>query len=281
MNPDQSPLKIAPPKAKRQKSSVNIANCIICQTVKRGDSVRKCTDITRNKIIVAAEIRKLKHKAYEWLKEICDDLDGDLSELAIVYHRNCYATFTSSTNLAHVQDDCKAEATNPRATSSHEQAVASSSRTSRSSLPAFDFSNCIFCMQKTHKKDKTLHKIEYDTTEPQIRKAADMRNDQVLLQRLALPDFIAQDAAYHAACYVSCTCILKSSMPDTSASTSEQADPQLIIYDEAFRKLFAEIDEDLMVKKKALDLSMLAKSLFHFCQAKTKTTKLLIYKSVL
>ena len=62
MNPDQSPLKIAPPKAKRQKASVSITNCIICQTIKRGDSISKCTDITRNKIIVAAKIRKHKYK---------------------------------------------------------------------------------------------------------------------------------------------------------------------------------------------------------------------------
>ena len=59
----------------------------------------------------------------------------------------------------------------------------------------------------------------------------------------------------------------------TSALTTEQADLQLIIYDETLTKLVAKFDDDLTVKKKALDLSILAKKFVSFLPSKDQNYK--------
>ncbi len=242
----ESPTKIVP--EKKRRVSLNLQKCVICQDIKRSENIHKCTEVGKDKIVATSKIRK--DQIFTWLIEICPDTDSDLTSLDLCCRRSCY---TSISNISHIHID-RSSAT---VTSCGEYQpdmsgvdLKDSTMSRRSSLHAFDWQNCIFCTKKSHKKDKKMHRIEYGKTELIIRKAAEKKQDNDMLLRMATPDLIAQEAAYHKVCYTNYTRFVK-----TEFTTPLKKDE--ITFDSAFNKLIIEIENELMVEGKALSMTVL------------------------
>ena len=227
-----SPLKLSLSK-KRPRLSCNWSKCIVCQQ-----------DRLDNKLSIASKagIATLRSSAALRKDQIAINRLNDFKDDAcenIVYHRLCYQTFTSKSNLVHVMLP---------SSQSYDNNQSSSYLLTRSNAPKFDIACCIICLKKSHKKDRKLHKIETKEREACLRLAAEKHADDAMLLRIRSEDLIAMDVVYHSAClstYIT-------TAPATTYSPLEQS-----LHDSAFQKLIDEIQEDLMENKKAFVISHL------------------------
>jgi hypothetical protein len=173
----------------------------------------------------------------------------------IVYHRSCYAKYTSKTNLIHHEEE-----TSPCQETSPSRSC-SSSRLARTATPCFNKTVCIVCLKKTYKKDPKLYNVATKDREHNLRLAAKARNDMAMLLRVGPedgPDLVALDAVYHKACmssYTSKTNLAVQTLKHEREGQYEDGEGK--DYDHAFRQLIDEIHDDLVKHGKAFQLSTL------------------------
>ena len=250
-----SPLKLGP-SSKRQRLSTDLSKCTICQQVTK-EKLSGAQKSGRKTLLITAEQRKddvlerLRSYGIGSDSEECNIAgpSSTLSEISILYHRSCYARYTSKTNLLYARVE-----ESPRETISKESGF--STRATRTATASFDKNVCIVCLKKTHKGDRKLFNFAAQNREEQLRHSAKVRNDGDMLCRLGPadgPDLVAQEAVYHKPClssYVSKTNLATQSWP--SENPNEEKD-----HDNAFRLLISEIQDDLMKDCKAFQLSTL------------------------
>ena len=138
----------------------------------------------------------------------------------IKWHKNCYSSFTSEFHIKY-------------ATTSEERN--SSKETSSLKRLAFNWKElCMFCGQKSYKKDKTMYRVStFDfckTLESRVKE----KEDDVLSCRVGdFSKLMALEARYHFQCHKK---YLKKSVPTSSASS---------LHDSAFDDLISKIKPEL------------------------------------
>lgn len=151
-----NPLKLAS-KPKRRRVSTDFTKCIICQKNDDDQKLRKSSQQGLNTFLSVLQLRNDAGYCcqYDYLETILkknDSLELEFLEPVpdIVWHKNCYSSFTSSTNVA----------TSVPSTSSDIQPSTSSQRVSRE---AFDFKElCMFCGKKNlTKKTKFSSELQH------------------------------------------------------------------------------------------------------------------------
>lgn len=230
---DESTI-LLPPKKKRHS---NFEQCVICQN-STGQPLRKAKETSLQKLIAALKMRE--DDVFERLKP---DI-GNLSNLPVRWHHSCYATCTSVTNLRHVQRRKSPSFLTPEnvtdETTPDSCASGATPRLSRSQIPSIDWSNCLFCKKKTHKKVKDMVTTATFEACRSIRQAAEVKGDDDML--LVLPannDLIAAEAKYHKACYA--TYVSSSNIKFKAFREGKDEDA----YATAFSELAAEITSDI------------------------------------
>ena len=186
----------------------------------------------------------------------------DLSTTDISYHRKCFQNYTSKTNLASVVSRRQKQASEPQeAAALLDKTVLPATPITRAVRNPVDWNLCIVCQRLSHKKDRNLQNIMTKDCVNNLKAAAELRRDDVMLLRIAGLDVIASEAQYHNSClatYVSKTNLGKFSKPKEKkiASTSSERNEKEV-YNDAFKKLTNSIESDLLQNGKAFLLSSL------------------------
>lgn len=119
----------------------------------------------------------------------------------IVWHAQCYSSYTSQQNLGYASGTANTEE-NEEEISKSRQAAGKVTR-STSNFDGIDWSKCFICKKKTYKKVTELVNISTFEACQSIAKAASIKNDEHMLHvlRSVNHDLIATEAKYHKNCY--------------------------------------------------------------------------------
>jgi hypothetical protein len=116
-------------------------------------------------LIGASKVRK--DEVYRRIVEELSFVNHTISEnIEIKYHRSCCKSYTSKLNLTRYSHETVSKQKNTDSACMNSTA-ASSVITTRS-----DWQSCIFCTNKTYKKDGKLHKVESEERMKNILEAA-------------------------------------------------------------------------------------------------------------
>lgn len=199
-SPDEEESSFSLLRPKRKKYT-NFERCIICQTDTE-DILRKPREASIKTLIAALEIRD--DDVFQRLKP---DIDH-LSDISVHWHSKCYETCTSSHNLRSIQrrkSASPAALSDASATSDASSGIIEVSRKSRSQTSPTDWTKCIFCNKKTHKKVPEMVAASTFKACDSILQAAKQQGDEnmLLVLRGVNNDLVAAEAKYHKACYSS------------------------------------------------------------------------------
>ena len=106
----------------------------------------------------------------------------------------------------------------------------------------FDWSQCIFCKQKSYKKDRNLKSVESKDRVKNILHAANNKSDFDMVSLIQSVDNFLENALYHSSCIGNYLLSMKSD-PVPVETESEHAS--------AFQQFIDSIRDDLFVNKKA------------------------------
>jgi hypothetical protein len=112
----------------------------------------------------------------------------------------------------------------------------------------FDWSQCIFCKQKSYKKDRNLKRVESKDRIKNILHAANNKSDFDIVSFIQSVDNFLENALYHSSCIANYLLSMKS---DTVPVEKESE------HASAFRQFIDSIRDDLFVNKKAFSMSIL------------------------
>jgi hypothetical protein len=163
----------------------------------------------------------------------------------IQYHRSCYKSYTSKINLEKfepVEAQMNASACGSVRTSE------SICVKTRSMTAPFDWSQCIFCKQKSYKKDRNLKRVESKDRVKNILHAANNKSDFDMVSLIQSVDNFLENALYHSSCIANYLLNMKS---DTVPVEKESE------HASAFQQFIDSIRDDLFVNKKAFSMSIL------------------------
>jgi hypothetical protein len=183
-----SPLKLAPTSAKRGKASLDCQECVICQT-KSCEKLYIITDKGKLSFVQATEVRK--DEVYRRIVEELSFVDHIISEnIKVKYHRSCCKSYTSKQNLTRYSHETvsKQEST--------DSACMNSPATSSVITIRSYWQSCIFCTNKTYKKDGKLHKVESEERMKNILEAARHKLDHEIEFKV-LHEHFYDNALYH------------------------------------------------------------------------------------
>ena len=137
-----------------------------------------------------------------------------------------------------------------------EESPESSSRVLRSSIHPQDWSKCLFCKNRTYKKEKVMQNVSTIEAAKTVRQSAEAKGDQDMLRLLSLGinmDLFASGAKYHKTCFASY--VSKSNLK--SRAFKDEAG-QESAYDKSFLEKASELRKGLE-SGKAYDMSSLLK----------------------
>ena len=184
---------LLPPLPKKRRTTC-FAKCLICQFDSK-DKLRKGKESS-----VANLTSKLKIRKDDVYQRLSPDLDL-LYENEVLWHASCYATYTSIQNIKYasnktstvVEEDIKEESSDL------------SPRASRSSITPHDWSKCLFCKNRTYKKEKAMQNVSTFEAANTIKQCAEAKGDQDMLRVLlgVHNDLVAAEARYHKAFFAS------------------------------------------------------------------------------
>ena len=112
----------------------------------------------------------------------------------------------------------------------------------------FDWSQCIFCKQKSYKKDRNLKRVESKDRVKNILHAANNKSDFDMVSLIQSVDIFLENALYHSSCIANYLLSMKS---DTVPVEKESE------HASAFQQFIDSIRDDLFVNKKAFSMSIL------------------------
>ena len=159
----QMPL---PPLPKKRRRTI-FTKCIICQMDFK-DKLRKGKGTS-----VANFVSKLNVRRDSVYEKLSPDLEL-LYENEVLWHASCYATYTSTQNIKYaavsktsvvVEEDME------------EESPESSSRVLRSSIHPQDWSKCLFCKNRTYKKEKIMQNVSTIEAANTVRQSAEAKGD--------------------------------------------------------------------------------------------------------
>lgn len=158
------------PKSRKRKLSCSTL-CIICQTDRPGEPLRKAKEDSIEKVITATEqCRDEEVRA----RFVSHDVDT-----GIPWHSTCYASYTSDQNIRY-----KMPSDALQHTSRQKEINVISSRTFCSATAPADWSRCFICENKTHKKSRDLINLCTFEACESIQIAAERKGDSSMLHIL-------------------------------------------------------------------------------------------------
>ena len=163
----------------------------------------------------------------------------------IQYHRSCYESYTSKINLEKIEPveaQMNAYACDLVRTSEY-ICVKTCSMTA-----PFDWSQCIFCKQKSYKKDRNLKRVKSKDRIKNILHAVNNKSDFDMVSFIQSVDNFLENALYHSACIANYLLNMKSDTVPVEKE-SEHAG--------AFQQFIDSLRDDLFVNKKAFSMSFL------------------------
>ena len=163
----------------------------------------------------------------------------------IQYHRSCYESYTSKINLEKfelVEAQMNASACGSVRTSE------SICVKTRSMTAPFDWSQCIFCKQKSYQKDRNLKHIESKDRIKNILHAVNNKSDFDMVSLIQSVDNFLENALYHSSCIANYILNMKS---DTVPVEKESE------HESAFQQFIDSLRDDLFVNKNAFSMSFL------------------------
>ena len=149
---DTSPVKFAHSVPKRSRLKSNWELCVICQ-ISTNENLSNATEKGKTTLLDAIDVRqgivyRRLYNEFESTKVI------PLEQ--IKYHRSCYKAYTSRKNLKKIQigkDQCSTSSAN-------HTVFESTCVKTRSTVLQLDWSKCLFCRQKSYKRDKQLRRVK-------------------------------------------------------------------------------------------------------------------------
>ena len=214
-------------KRKRATQST-ISKCIICQKDRAGCPLRQSTppgvETLRNSLAT-----RVSHNCTKYLEAIDRLQDVDFEKVSLVWHKNCFSTFTSKTHLERLK---KRSATSSVSDNTNETKVT----TTRKSGSFMQWEKCIFCQLETA---DALHQIQ--TLEASSKVMMHAKNtDPVLCYRVAgVSDLVAAEGKYHLKCYVT---FFRNAEKQKAGPKTDSGDS----FEQAcFQKCMAELDSEL------------------------------------
>lgn len=177
-------------KRKRATQST-ISKCIICQKDRGGCPLRQATqagvETLRNSLAT-----RVSHNCTKFLEAIDRLQDVVFEKVSLVWHKDCFSSFTSKTHLERLK---RRSATSSVSDNTNETHVT----TTRSSVSSMQWEKCIFCQLET---GDALHQVQ--TLEASSKVMLNAKNTSpVLCYRVAgVADLVAAEAKYHLKCYV-------------------------------------------------------------------------------
>ena len=158
------------PKSRKRKLSRSTL-CIICQTDRPGEPVRKAKEDSIEKAIKATEQRRDEEVRARFVSHDADT--------GIHWPSTCYASYTSDQNIRY-----KTPSDALQHTSRQKEVDVISSRTFHSAMAPVDWSRCFICKNKTHKKSRDLINLCTFEACESIRIAAEGKGDSSMLHIL-------------------------------------------------------------------------------------------------
>ncbi len=212
--------------AKRTKHT-EWGKCVLCQA----DSNETLSRATKTGIL------KFVEAAHQRQDDIYERLKPDINSLtdhSILWHKNCYATYTSPHNLKF------ATKVSPIPSPVQENTqVPARRRSARSQSSEMDWSMCMFCQKKTHKKVKKLSSVQTFSACKTIQDAAEEKGDIEMLTHIQGIDLIAVEAKYHEVCRAQY--VAKRNVAYKTYKETDDED----LYSLAFNELVTEIEEGI------------------------------------
>jgi hypothetical protein len=105
-------------------------------------------------------------------------------------HRSCYESYTSKINLEKFEP---VEAQMKASVRTSESICVKT----RSMTAPFDWSQCLFCKQKSYKKDRNLKRVESKDRVKNILHAANNKSDFDMVSLIQSVDNFLENALYH------------------------------------------------------------------------------------
>jgi len=228
-----------PPK---RRCTIAFSKCIICQADSK-DKLRNGKHSSIVNLISKLEIRQ--DDVYERLSPYF----SQLYENEVLWHASCYATYTSLQNMKYVSSASKQEGNLEEA----EGTTASSIRSSRSNVAPHDWTKCLFCKNRTYKKERVMQNVSTFEACNTIMQCAEAKGDQDMLHILlgVNNDLVAAEGKYHKTCYASY--VSKSNLKSRSFKEDEGKESA---FDQAFCELGLDIRNGLELGR-AYDMSFL------------------------
>ena len=224
------PATLLPSRKRSTDTSTDWSLCLLCQKDTWKKPARKLGQQGLQKLLQTIDERKwfndVEH--FEILGRLqASNLDELCQKVAVLYHKDCYATFTSSLHLNRLKNKVDNASTGSESTEA--SSTQNEARTAlRSVVKAANFDLCIFCQTKTtENNNRTIATIEVSDN---VLKAAG--SDYTMRCRLAgVIDLVASDARYHLKCYV------RFLRKHTSDGTSYNDNPQKVCIERVAEEL--------------------------------------------
>ena len=181
---------------KKRPIEAELERCIICQNDKRNDKLFTGSEQGIRKLYEVAQER-FEKVDYVYRQSIERIRSSNVENDQIKWHKICYASFTSRTNISRLKDPNTVPLSN---SSSSEVSTATGGKTARqlrSQSCTANWSLCIFCQEY---KNDSLHSVEsFHTSDKIIRSVPYDHNLSIILAGVS--DLIAAEAKYHLRCY--------------------------------------------------------------------------------
>ncbi|CAC5405266.1 unnamed protein product [Mytilus coruscus] len=127
----------------------------------------------------------------------------EFEEMQAVYHRSCNKSYTSKHNCSTFESEEASCLTFNDDRQLSDCCPSVSGVCTRSKMQSFDWSSCIFCCNKTFKKDRKLRKFESDERIKNVLSVAESNDDAFKVEIVSHPSFKLQ-ALYHSDRTVNC-----------------------------------------------------------------------------
>ena len=194
MNEKVEPVAVLP--IKRKKAIMNWKLCVFCQSPKKGINLSKASRQGIERIIEAYNIRKTHND--ESMHEILHSIEWDhasITENNPVWHKQCYASFTSKFNLQVLTERYQKQHAREHTVDQEQDAVVAHTPLTRSATKSVDYSLCIFC--QTRKRESVIQ-VQSKEVSDVIKRVA-MHNCKVKC-RVVDNDPIVNQVHYHKSC---------------------------------------------------------------------------------
>lgn len=196
---EPSPLKLKPSwEPKRRKVVIDFRKCIICQKEDEQKS-RKASPQGLTTFLRVLKTRNdaghnIQYERLEALIRINNDDEFEFIEPVptFLWHKNCYSSFTSITNLSTLQLSGDTE---------DQPSTSKGNVRARESFKLKEL--CMFCGKKSYKRDRMLVRVatfEFGST---LKRRVEEKNDMEMKARVGgdFTKLIALEARYHKACH--------------------------------------------------------------------------------